>query len=232
MQIQVIDFKKIKELREKNDLSQAEVAAFISVSRPTYALVELGKNDLTVAQLLHLATYLKVEPEDLVPELNTSDESYATFKQLILNCIEYGGDTDDNKITKTKLAKLVYLADFNWFFKTRKASISGLAYRNIQRGPVADQYFRAIDEMFEEDRSIAIESRNTALMISATEQVPRDKLTDPQLELIKQIGEKWRNKPTADIVNFTHGQRPWRNSEPGELIAYESILQEDSSNLF
>jgi transcriptional regulator with XRE-family HTH domain len=229
--MQAIDYKKIKDLREKDELSQSEVAAFIGVSRPTYALVELGKNDLTVMQLLRLAEYLKVEPEDLIPQLSTTGESYAKFKQLILNCIKYGSDSGDHKITKTKLAKLVYLADFNWFYG-HSTSISGLTYRNIQRGPVADQYFRAIDEMFEEDRSIAIESRGTALLISSTEQVSRDKLTDQQVELIQQIGEKWRDKSTADIVNFTHGQRPWQQSKPGELIAYDSILQEASSNLF
>lgn len=230
--MQSIDFQKIKDLREKNDLSQAEVATFIGVSRPTYALVEIGKNDLTVAQLLLLAKYLNVEPEDLVPQLNTSDDSYATFKQLILNCIEYGGDSSDRRITKTKLAKLVYLADFNWFHKTGTTSISGLTYRSIQRGPVADQYFSVIDEMFEDDRSIAIESRNTALMISSTEQVSRDRLTDDQLGLIKEICDKWRDKPTSEIVAFTHHQTPWRTTLPGNLIPYKTILQEDPNNLF
>jgi transcriptional regulator with XRE-family HTH domain len=229
--MQVIDFKKIKELREANDFSQAEVAAFIGVSRPTYALVELGKNDLSVAQLLHLATYLKVDPEDLIPQLNsTTQEKLATFKQLILNCIQYGSDKVDHKITKTKLAKLVYLADFTWFYRNG-VSISGLTYRSIQRGPVADDYFRAIDELFE-DQAIAIEPSGAALLISSREPASQDRLSKDQVSLIKEIGERWRSKNTAEIVEFTHNQTPWRSSTPGGLISYDTILEEDKNNLF
>jgi transcriptional regulator with XRE-family HTH domain len=229
--MQVIDFKKIKELREKKDFSQAEVAAFIGLSRPTYALVELGKSDLSVEQFLHLATYLKVRPEDLIPELNaTTQEKLATFKQLILNCIQYGSDKVDHKITKTKLAKLVYLADFTWFYRNG-VSISGLMYRSIQRGPVADDYFRVIDELFE-DQEIAIEPNGTALLISSREPASHDRLSSSQVSLIKEIGERWRSKNTAEIVEFTHQQTPWRLSVPGGLISYKTILEENKDNLF
>ncbi len=226
-----INAKKIKELRERNNLSQAEVATEIGLSRPTYALVELGKNDLSVDQLLKLAAILKVEPEDLIPELNAStQEKLATFKQLILNCIQYGSDKVDHKITKTKLAKLVYLADFTWFYRNH-APISGLTYRNIQRGPVADDYFRVIDELFE-DQAIAIEPSGAALLISSREPASHDRLSSGQVSLIKEIGEKWRSKNTAEIVEFTHQQTPWRLSVPGGLISYKTILEEDKNNLF
>jgi transcriptional regulator with XRE-family HTH domain len=231
--VHAIDVQKIKELREKHSLSQGGVALSIGLSRPTYALVEQGENDLTVQQLLTLASVLMVEPEELIPQLNTlNEQSLTTFKQLILNCISYGGDSDDHKITKTKLAKLVYFADFNWYRKTSNTSISNFTYRSIQRGPVADQYFSALDEMFEEDRSIAIESRNTALMISTTEQVPKDRLTTEQLNLIKEICDKWRDKPTAEIVEFTHQQLPWKTTQLGDLISYQIFLQEAQNNLF
>jgi len=222
--MQSIDFQKIKDLREKNGMSQAEVAAYIGMSRPTYASIEVGSNDLAVFQLLRLAEYLRVEPEDLIPGLRAPENGYATFKQLILNCIKWGSDTGDHKITKTKLAKLVYLSDFNWFYKTRSA-ISGLNYRHIQRGPVADEYFRAIDELFE-DQSITIEAKGASLLISSNELAPRDKLSDEQMSLIKDICEAWLPKSTAEIVEFTHQQAPWKTTLPGDLIPYETILSE------
>lgn len=222
--MQSIDFLKIKDLREKNGLSQADVAINIGMSRPTYALVEIGSNDLTVHQLLRLAAYLRVEPEDLIPGLRAPKDSYATFKQLILSCIKWGSDAGDHKITKTKLAKLVYLSDFNWFYITH-AAISGLNYRHIQRGPVADEYFRAVDELFE-DQSITIEAKGASLLISSNELAPRDKLSDDQVSLIKDICTVWLPKSTAEIVEFTHQQAPWKTTMPGDLIPYDTILSE------
>lgn len=95
---------------------------------------------------------------------------------MILNAIQYGSDDRDHKITKTKLAKLVYLADFTWFYRNRE-SISGLTYRCIQRGPVADEYFRAIDELYE-DQTITIEPSGTTLLISSREPASHDMLSD------------------------------------------------------
>ncbi|MCR4396413.1 MAG: helix-turn-helix domain-containing protein, partial [Candidatus Saccharicenans sp.] len=34
--------KKIRELREKNNFSQAYLASYLGVSRPTYVLIEQG----------------------------------------------------------------------------------------------------------------------------------------------------------------------------------------------
>ncbi len=59
------------------------------------------------------------------------------------------GISNDGKIPKTKLAKLLYLADFSWFYK-HLAPMSGLTYRRIKYGPVPDQYFRALEELMDE----------------------------------------------------------------------------------
>jgi len=41
----------------------------------------------------------------------------------------------NKKIPKTKLAKLLYLADFSWFYKNLE-SMSGMSYRKMQFGLV------------------------------------------------------------------------------------------------
>ena len=67
--------------------------------------------------------------------------NYEKYKQMILAFLRQSG-----KIPKTKLAKLLYFADFSWFYYKLK-SMSGMQYRKIQYGPVTDAYFRIIDEM-------------------------------------------------------------------------------------
>ena len=50
--------------------------------------------------------------------------------------------------------------------------------------------------------------------------------------LIKKIAEKWKNKKTSEIVNFTHIQLPYSICRDNELIPYELITQEDPDSVY
>lgn len=226
--------EKVKQLRLVKGLHQYEVADKMHMSRPTYMLVESGKKQLTVPQLQSLASILGSSLEEILFETaqtNTKDVGLNKYKQIILNCLQWGGDSGDGKITKTKLAKLAYLVDFTWFYHNR-ISMSGLAYRRIQQGPVPDQYFRAIDELFGAG-AINIQPSGTALMIKSVDSnAPKNLLSEDELTLIKAVAEKWQNANTQEVVDFTHGQKPWLSCKQGELVPYELILEERANNLY
>ena len=60
---------------------------------------------------------------------------------MILFCLRLDlTDKNDGKVPKTKLAKLLYLADFAWYYDHLK-SMSGMQYRKITFGPVPDTFF-------------------------------------------------------------------------------------------
>lgn len=227
----IVASSKIKHLREKQGISQETAADKIGVSRPFYALLEQGKREPTIGQLYKLATLLGVDLPDITTGIDAKASfiDYKKFKNLISACIRYGADPD-GKITKTKLAKLVYFSDFNWYF-LKGESMTNAMYRNIPKGPVADDYFRAIDELYEK-QAIAIEPKGPALMISAVESVQSPLLSPEELELIEKICTKWQGRSTDEIVEFTHGQNPWKSSAPGTMIPYESILDESEDNLY
>lgn len=187
---------------------------------------------MTVEQFYRLADLLDTRPQELmVGSQNLSGYSldYRKFKQLIMACIEFGSDSD-GKITKTKLAKLVYLADFNYFYHYKRP-ITGALYRAIQRGPVADEYFRAIDQLFEE-QTIVIEPKGAAMLISSVEKQTSNQLDDAERVLTQKICKRWRDKTTQEIVEFTHQQLPYLKTELGNIIEYKHILQEANSNLY
>lgn len=226
----LVDVSKIRHLREKESLTQDFVAEKLGLSRPSYALIEQGTKDITVRQLYKLADVLGVAVSDISLGLQDKElTDYEKFKALILACLKAGAD-NDGKITKTKLAKLVYLADFNWFYHHNK-SMTGAVYRCIARGPVADDYFRALDEMSESE-IVAIESRGPALMISMVEESGTDKLSAQEHSLIEAICQRWRGHLTSEIVEFTHRQSPWKNSVLGSVIPYELILSEPEATLY
>lgn len=225
--------EKIKQLRLQKRLSQDEVADQLRVSRPTYISIENGKKKPTMIELKQIATIIGSSLEELLfdtMQISTNDFGIDKYKQIILNFLQYGSDTTDGKITKTKLAKLSYLADFAWFYEHLQP-MSGLAYRRIAQGPVPDQFFRVVDELYESG-AITIENKGTAFLIKANENAPTSHLDDNEIKLIKSISKKWKDKNTQEIVDFTHEQLPWKICAPGELIPYELITQEEPENVF
>jgi hypothetical protein len=140
----------------------------------------------------------------------------------------------DGKVPKTKLAKLLYLADFTWFYKHLE-SMSGMPYRKNHFGPVPDNYFRAVDELYEEG-SIAIDcTKDGAFLIHLARPGERNNLLELSLDeknLIKDISAKWKGKRTQEIVKFTHDQLPYQICEDNEIIPYGLITQEDPDHVY
>lgn len=224
---------KIKELRKAKNLKQQDIADQLGICRTTYIAIENGTKELTVNEMRRLSFALGVTFEELLydtTKVPTNDFGMEKYKQILLNCLQYGGDSADGKITKTKLSKLAYLADFAWFYEHLQ-SMSGLMYRRIEQGPVPDQYFRAIDELFEEG-AINIEKKGKAFMISPIENASTNLMNSQEKILIKKISKKWKDINTHDIVDFTHKQLPWKICREGEFIPIEIITQEDPQNVF
>jgi len=227
--------QKIKEFRIKNKLSQEQVAQAISVSRPTYSSIEAGKQTLNTEEVQKLASLYGISVDDL---LSGNIPDIAKYKQMILTYLRMG-ISPDGKIPKTKLAKLLYLADFAWFYDHTE-SMSGMHYRKIAHGPVPDSFFRALDEL-EEAGKIEIERKHdeakdrNIILISETDSNRNEKITTLQPEevkLMKKIGTKWKSKKTQEIVNFTHNQIPYSLCRMEEIIPYVLITQEDPDMVF
>jgi len=223
--------KFIKELRLKKNLSQAEVAEKIGISRSSYISFEQGKIELNMTESSKLSDVFGVSLEEMKGGFKPN---YAKYKQMILAYLRADQGVD-GKVPKTKLAKLLYLADFAWFYKHLE-SMSGLAYRRIKYGPVPDNYFRAIDELYEEG-SIAIDcaTKEGVFLISLARPGERNNL--PELSagektLIKDISFKWKDKRTQEIVKFTHDQLPYQICEDNEIIPYGLITQEDPDHVY
>lgn len=230
--------KNLEKARLARGFTLEQVANSIGLSRQTYALVEAGKRDITLSQAESLAAMFRVSIDELrgapdgVATLSDPQTSLEKYKQMILNAIQFGGDTSDGKITKTKLAKLVYLSDFTWYYD-KLVPMSGMSYRKLPRGPVPDIYFRALDEL-EEDGAIAREEKGRNILLSLAEpgDAPANRLSPDEKTEIKKIAEHWQGKQTQEIVDFTHAQLPWQICREGEVIPYGLITQEDPERVY
>lgn len=221
----------IKALRTQRGFSQSEIAIKLGMSRPSYIAIEQGKKELTLSEAEKLSDILGVSLKEME---SGQSPNYEKYKQMILAYIRNAGAKKDGRITKTKLAKLVYLADFAWFYNHLE-SMSGMQYRKIQYGPVPDSYFRAVDELFEDGQIEITPTDDGAMLIFQTRngaKIVLSEINKDEEKLIKSISDKWRDKNTKEIVAFTHNQLPYAVCSDNEIIPYELITQENPGDVY
>ncbi len=160
---------------------------------------------------------------------NNNHQSNKKLSELIKVCIKLGADSD-GLITKTKLAKLVYLADFVFYYENLKP-ITGVSYIKMQQGPVALEYFDKLTDLVG-NNEISIKQSGKAQLISLRDNSGKNSLTKKELEVTGRICEKWKNKDTKAIVKFTHQQLPWKISFDNEDVPYSLIIQQDAAKLY
>ncbi len=218
--------KFIKDLRKERGFSQSFMAEKIGISRPSYVAIEKGTRDLTLGEFEKLSGILNISFEELE---NKELPNYEKYKQMILAFLRKGGI-----IPKTKLAKLLYFADFAWFYYHLQ-SMSGMQYRKIQYGPVSDTYFRIIDEMFDRGEINITQTKDGAMLISQTRsgaKVDLSKINKEEKELIENVERKWKNKKTNEIVDFTHKQLPYLYADDNGVVSYGLFTQENPDELY
>lgn len=226
--------QKIRSLRESKNITQESAASVLGITRPTYNAIEAGRRELTIDELHKLCVLLGITVEQFLfssSQAGSYESRMSRYKQIILVCLQYGSNTRDFKIEKTKLALLVYMCDFAYYFE-KKTSLSTLSYRNTAHGPIVDAYYRMIDELYD-DGAITIELRGRAMFLFANEPTAhRSLLSDDDVSLIKKVCEQRRDQSTPEITDFVKSNAPWKLSTLGEIIPYDLILDESINPFF
>ena len=219
-------YSNIYNIRKNLGYSQDEIATKLGVSRQTYIKLEKGTCELNVSQIQQLASIFGVEISEFFYEIQSTNK----FKQMLVYILT---KFDDKGIPKTKLAKLLYLVDFNHYYNHLE-SMSSVIYKCKDYGPLAEPFLEMLDDMYENGELHIDQLSEGAQMIKLSQSFNSNKfisLSKKEKEEIDIICDKWSNATTQELVNFTHNQKPWMSCRPNENIPYELILQEDPENV-
>ncbi|MCL1982813.1 MAG: DUF4065 domain-containing protein [Clostridiales bacterium] len=215
--------KNVERIRRAKRLNQEQISDVLNVSRGTYINVKNGKRDLTTGELERLSAYFNVPIAEFFDQPRNNDK----FKQMYFYILRHFKDG----VPKTKLAKLLYLADFSYFYNNL-APMSGVRYVRREYGPVADIFFELTDDLYDKGK-IDIKPLDYALIISPTTIAQEENyLSDEEKDLLDKICVFWKDKRTSEIVNFTQEQKPWKMCRDGEYIPYSLITQEDPDHVY
>ena len=99
---------QIIKLREQSGLTQESVANKLGLSRQRYIAIEKADRDLNIEELEILSTLFGISIIDFFNEPRNNQK----FVQMYFYILKQIG-----KVQKTKLAKLLYLADFRNFYE-------------------------------------------------------------------------------------------------------------------
>lgn len=216
-------YQNIERLRKQRKITQEQMAKMLGLSRPTYINMENGEREPSASELEKLAAIFGVSISELLGGLRNNKK----FEQMYFYVLR----KFKNGVPKTKLAKLLYLADFSYFYDNLEP-MSGVTYIRRDYGPVADIFFETTDNLFDMGK-ISIEPLDRALMIKSASVLENDDLlSDAEKTRMDEIVEFWKDRSTQEIVNFTHEQKPWRSRMDGEEIPYVSIIQEDPDHVY
>lgn len=143
------------------------------------------------------------------------------FKELVLYLSEKS--VSDKKFGSTKLNKLLFYCDFIAYAELG-ASITGVTYQRITKGPAPKCMVPVRDEMVE-SKELAIQP--VPLLSGHTQRRPvnlrRPNLTlfsGEEISLVDTILQGFSKFDADQISNFSHGHIGWLLAQDGETIPY------------
>jgi transcriptional regulator with XRE-family HTH domain len=224
----------LKQIRERNGLSQEDIARVLGISRTTVGDIERDRRDIEFGEMRSLASFLRISIVDLFDAQAVPGARLGKYREMLMQAALSFRAATGKDIPKTFLAKLVYLADFAWFYEHLEP-MSGMVYYRREYGPVADEYFTALGTLVDEGQLRTVNGRQAHWyrpVVFEDRPFSPQYLSAQEVALIEQIADRWKGATTAQIVEFTHSQLPWQICLPNEPIPYSLITQEEPGHVY
>lgn len=250
--------KKLKDIRERLDISQDTLAKKLELPRPAISQIERGERTVTADELIKLSSAfhvpidaildLKKEPEVMLSEtentkqprtgkkdkeepqirINVPQKNLDKFKEVLLYILDRVGSKPN--IGETVIYKLLYFIDFNYYEKYEEQLI-GAQYQKNHFGPTPIEFAKIAERMMKDGDIEKMKSKY--FDYPQTKYLPvrkpnLSKLTATELEVIEDVLKRLSDMNAQQISDYSHGDVPWRTAPEGSIIEYESVFYRTS----
>jgi len=194
------------------------IKTLIDANKTHFSEKEYTKIENKIAPIIKNNTKQLYKNDEFIP---TEYNGYTKLnKEKIINMILY---LANGCIQKTKLLKEMFYADFI-HYKNTGSSITGLEYAKINFGPVPDDYEKIINECTKNNKieyNINFKNEFEYHNIKSIEKPDKNVFSEEEIKTIKFIKEYFKNFTSTDIVNFSHQEQAFKETDFFKSISYD-----------
>lgn len=227
----------IKKKRTEHDLSQAEMAKKLNISRPTYIKIEKDSREPTLTELRKLESILNIpkvsimiKPTKKSPvkkstiRINIPQERMDKFKEVLLYILEKVGAKPN--VGKTVIYKLLYFIDFDFYEKFEEQLI-GAVYVKNHHGPTPVAFATIIKNMEKQNEIEQVRSKYYRYDQKKYYPIRSPDLSQFNATEIKHIDEvltRLADKNANELSEYSHNDVPFIIAKNGQPLEYESVF--------
>ncbi|MFA6036549.1 MAG: type II toxin-antitoxin system antitoxin SocA domain-containing protein [Legionellales bacterium] len=239
----------IKQLREKHQMTQEQVAEQLGMVRQTYMQLERAERALTVPEAEKLAQLFDMSLDDFLNQRQTEvlvnvqkmkipqkdkaiirvsvpQQQKDKFKQILLYILKKVGGKPN--VGMTVLYKLLYFIDFDYYEKYEE-QIMGLLYFKNHYGPTPILFENLIKEMLENNEIELIKSKfykheQKKYLINPEVEPDLSILNGQEMEHIDWELKRLSDLNATVLSELSHKDVPWISAQTGKSIDYEAVF--------
>ncbi len=238
--------KKIKQLRQSAELSQAELAKAIGTSREIVSNIENGVRMPKLDEINKLSELFECSIDALVNNkesveiivkksreakpkketlrISVPQKNLIKFKEVLLYILNKVGAKPN--VGETVIQKMLYFIDFDYYEK-HEEQLVGANYIRSKFGPTPAEFIKIIGDMIENKDVVKVKNRHFSY--SQTKYLPLrnpdlSALNANELNTIDNVLGRLSDMNASQIAEYSHNDIPWLGTEDQEKIDYEAVF--------
>jgi len=237
---------KVKNIRERLDLSQEDLANELGISRVSVSQIENGERKISAEEVAKLSKVFNM-PSDILLNLskdievileqakekkskgeqeiriNVPQENMDKFKEVLLYILNKVGSKPN--VGESVIYKLLYFIDFN-FYEKYEEQLIGATYIKNHYGPTPKEFIKIVKNMEGKD---LVKVQDKYFKYPQTKYLPlRDpdfsKIGGNEQKVIDDVLNKLSDMNASEISGHSHNDVPWLTTDDGCIIGYESVF--------
>jgi len=171
------------------------------------------------------------EYERLIQAGAPHDPGLVGFRAFSLDClasvVAWFGQNIRGQLFKTRLAKLLWLADFG-HFRREGRSITGLAYARLDHGPMPEGYHLMLGALERADfvrvEEVTLAEGWTGEVITPLVDFQPSALSVSELETLARVRDSFGELAGTQLSALSHRETIWTDRRTGQFIPYPEAM--------